>query len=85
MWVVCTAVQKDAQTCSATNNLLFAPPLQVYDEHQELTPDTILTHFLFSLPVDAPLPLLLSLSPCAGSCDLSSPLPTSPAVRGWAA
>ena len=29
-------------------------PLQVYDEHQELTPDTILTHFLFSLPVDAP-------------------------------
>ena len=29
-------------------------PLQVYDEHQELTPDTILTHFLFSLPIDAP-------------------------------
>eukprot|EP00891_Asterochloris_glomerata_P005253 jgi/Astpho2/5253/Aster-x1285 len=27
---------------------------KVYDEHQELTPDTILTHFLFSLPVDAP-------------------------------
>ena len=24
--------------------------LQVYDEHQELTADTILTHFMFSLP-----------------------------------
>ena len=28
--------------------------LQVYDEHQELTPDTLLTHFMFSLPFDAP-------------------------------
>ena len=24
--------------------------LQVHDEHQELTPDTVLTHFMFSLP-----------------------------------
>ncbi|KAK9844480.1 hypothetical protein WJX74_003029 [Apatococcus lobatus] len=27
---------------------------KVYDEHQELTPDTLLTHFMFSLPMDAP-------------------------------
>ena len=27
---------------------------QVYDEHQELTPDTLLTHFMFSIPYDAP-------------------------------
>lgn len=26
---------------------------QVYDEHQELTPDLLLTHFILSLPVDA--------------------------------
>lgn len=24
--------------------------MQVYDEHQELTPNTLLTHFMFSLP-----------------------------------
>ena len=24
------------------------------DEHQELTPDTVLTHFMLSIPADAP-------------------------------
>lgn len=28
--------------------------LQVQDEHQELTPDTLLTHFMLSIPHDAP-------------------------------
>lgn len=27
---------------------------QVQDEHQELTPDTLLTHFMLSIPFDAP-------------------------------
>lgn len=26
--------------------------MQVHDEHQELTPDTLLTHFMFTLPVE---------------------------------
>jgi len=28
--------------------------MQVKDEHQELTPDTLLTHFMLSIPHDAP-------------------------------
>lgn len=27
---------------------------QVWDEWSELTPDTVLTHFMFSIPLDAP-------------------------------
>ena len=29
--------------------------MQVYDEHQELTPDLVLTHFMLSIPFDAPV------------------------------
>lgn len=41
-----------ASTDSSSPALLAA--VQVQDEHQQLTPDTVLTHFMLSVPPDAP-------------------------------
>lgn len=40
---------------------LLCVDAQVQDEHQEVTPDTLLTHFMLSIPNDAPASFSSSL------------------------
>ena len=59
------------------------PPLQVQDEHQELTPNTLVTHFKLSIPQDAPASFRTSLVSLRWVLRFEFLTVSKPAAVGW--
>jgi hypothetical protein len=60
---------------------MFMP--QVQDEHQELTPDTLLTHFMLSIPHDAPASFSTHLITLRWLLRFEFVTNSKPAAAGW--